>query len=145
VREQVLANLVSVLAAMAPPATNYRFQTVRRWGGGILERGLEQPACLIIPVVETSNQERQAIIEHELDVALTCSLLDADWQTKIEQLAADVRVAVLADYSRGGAAMDTRIISTEIFPALPGSPLACAQVNLRIVYRTLFTDPSEPH
>lgn len=146
VHERVVAHLVETLAAMAPPATVHTFRSVERWGGGSVQKAPAYPAAIVIPVVETSDDQAiLPLLRHELDVAVTMTLRDQDWKTAIQQLAADVRVAVLADYSRGGDAETTRVISTEVFPPVPNSPLAAAQVNLRVVYRTLYTDPSEAH
>ena len=145
VQLRIIDHIVATLQAAAPPQTAYKFQDVRAWSGNQLENIAAQPAALVIPIVETSGDQRMLLYVHELDVSILISLRTQDWKREIVRLATDVRVALLADWTRGGIAENTVILSTEIFDSTESAPLAGAQINARVRYRTLFTDPSEAH
>lgn len=58
-----------------------------------------------------------------------------------DQLLADMEKAARADRTRGGYAMDTRLVAGHVFDAEPQSPLVEVHLDIEITFRTRFGDP----
>jgi len=147
VRELILANIDTVLAGISAgyPAT-YKTapNTVRRWTGNVFEVPT-YPCIIVVPQGETHNDGRCHLVEHTMDLLIVCGVYDSAWKTSLQDLISDVRKALTTDWTRGGNALTTQILSDQIFEADPTNPLAEAQVSVRVLYRTLYTDPTETH
>ena len=147
VRELILANIDTVLAGISAgyPAT-YKTSpnTVRRWSGNVFEVPT-YPCIIVVPQGETHNDGRCHLVEHTMDLLIVCGVYDSAWKTSLQDLISDVRKALTTDWTRGGNALTTQILSDQIFEADPTNPLAEAQVSVRVLYRTLYTDPTETH
>lgn len=147
VRELILANIDTVLASISAgyPAT-YKTapNTVRRWTGNVFEVPT-YPCIIVVPQGETHNDGRCHLVEHTMDLLIVCGVYDSAWKTSLQDLISDVRKALTTDWTRGGNALTTQILSDQIFEADPTNPLAEAQVSVRVLYRTLYTDPTETH
>ncbi len=144
VRELILANIDTVLAGISAgyPAT-YKTapNTVRRWTGNVFEVPT-YPCIIVVPQGETHNDDRLGIVEHTMDLLIVCGVYDSAWKTSLQDLITDVRVALTTDWTRGGNALTTQILSDQVFEADPTNPLAEAQVSVRVLYRTLYGDPT---
>lgn len=147
VRELILANIDTVLAGISVgyPAT-YKTapNTVRRWTGNVFEVPT-YPCIIVVPQGETHNDGRCHLVEHTMDLLIVCGVYDSAWKTSLQDLISDVRKALTTDWTRGGNALTTQILSDQIFEADPTNPLAEAQVSVRVLYRTLYSDPTETH
>jgi hypothetical protein len=143
VRETILANIDTTLAAIATTPLTYKTvpNTVRRWTGNVFEVP-SYPCIIVVPTGETHDDSRIAIVQHTMDLLIVCGVYDSNWKTTLQDLVTDVRVALTTDWTRGGKAITTQIISDQIFEAEPTNPLAEAQVTVRVFYRTLYNDPT---
>jgi len=138
--ERIVLNVVSTLQAVAPPTYATSVREVRRFDGNAFHTH-KLPAIAVVEGVEEHDNQRLAIIEHVLPLNLVLAVHGQDWQVQLKKLAADIRVAILADHTRGGLSMDTRVSSTEVFDSEPSSPLGVAQIDVRIRYRTAYHNP----
>lgn len=62
-------------------------------------------------------------------------------EAEIEKLLADLEKALLADRTRGGLAVDTRLLSNQVWTDEPGEPWNEVQLAVRVHYRTKRGDP----
>jgi hypothetical protein len=61
----------------------------------------------------------------------------------MHKLLADARVALTADVTRGGKAVTTQILSDQIYDvSKTADPICSAIVEVRVLYRTLYEDPT---
>ena len=143
VRESILANIDTVLAAIKTTPLNYKTapNTVRRWTGNIFEVP-SYPCIIVVPQGETHDDSRIGIVQHTMDLLVVCGVYDTNWETSLQDLLIDVRVALTTDWTRGGYALTTQIVGDQVFEAEPTNPLAEAQVTVRVLYRTLYSDPT---
>lgn len=58
-----------------------------------------------------------------------------------DELLADIEKAVRADRTRGGYAMDTKLVGGHVFDAEPQSPIVEVHLDIEITFRTRFGDP----
>jgi hypothetical protein len=140
VREKILDNLASTLTAIAPPSYASTVATVKRFEGPF--EITSYPGICIVPGQETTDDTRISILSHELPVTLVLAVYDSQWREILNKLLADVRVAVLADWTRGGNALTTRVTNQEVVDSSPSQPIALAQMDLVVLYRTLYADPT---
>jgi len=140
IRELILENIESTLTAMGPPNFKNRFTKVVRYFGNTIEFP-SYPAVSIVPGATTTTDQRLALLEHRMPVSLILMVRSQDWRHDLETLIADVRVAILADWTRGGVALTTRGTTEEIIDSEPSSPLGAAHIELEVLYRTLYEDP----
>lgn len=143
VREGILSNIETTLAAIATPtyANTLGAGRVRRWNGNLMEVA-DFPCALVIPYEERQSDNVSQLISHEMTVAIVLGVRAEAWAQEIHKLIADVRVALTADYTRGGRALTTQVLSDEVFEATPSAPIGGAQVMVRVLYRTLYDDPT---
>ena len=143
VRESILSNIDTVLAAIATTPATYKTTplTVRRWTGNVFEVPT-YPCIIVVPTGETHDDSRIGIVQHTMDLLIVCGVYDSNWKTALQDLVIDVRVALTTDWTRGGKALTTQILGDQLFEAEPSNPLAEAQITVRILYRTLYSDPT---
>jgi hypothetical protein len=143
VKDSILDNLVASIQAIAPPSygTNMSGRTVRIWNGDPFDLP-SYPAVLVLPIGERTHDQRLRLLSHELEVAVVACVKDQRWPDLLDRLLADLRVAMLADWTRGGKAVTTRIEETTYWDAEASKPVGAAQVMLRIIYRTVYDDPT---
>lgn len=140
IREQILVNIEETLLTIREPTYGSSLLNVKRYIGNDFEV-TNYPAVVIVPGLQRNDDQRLALIEHTLPVTLLLMVRGQGWRQKIERLLADVRVALLADYKRGGAALTTRSAGEEVFDSEPSSPLGAAQVDVSVIFRTQYHDP----
>ena len=114
---------------------------MRRWTGNIFEVP-SYPCIIVVPQGETHDDSRIGIVQHTMDLLVVCGVYDTNWETSLQDLLTDVRVALTTDWTRGGYALTTQIVGDQVFEAEPTNPLAEAQVTVRVLYRTLYSDPT---
>jgi len=61
--------------------------------------------------------------------------------TASQRLVADIETAILADRTRGGNAINTRLLGREVVTADANEPLSQVTVRFVVRYRTTFGDP----
>lgn len=145
VGERILQDLETTIKAISTPDYAFKMKHVGRYKGTILQNIPEFPACVIVPLEETVVEKINPLHEHTLPVALILGYRGADWREKVRQLALDVQVAVLSDYTRGNLAMDTRWKGLTPIESDPTKSFGGIQANIEIVYRTLYHEPTTPH
>lgn len=140
IRLQILDNIESTLRTILEPTYGTSLYNVQQYMGNDFEV-TNYPAVVIVPGLQRNDDGRLALIEHALPVTLLLMVRAQDWREKIDRLVADVRVALLTDYTRGGVALTTRGTGEEVYDSEPSSPLGAAQVNVEVLFRTLYHDP----
>ena len=141
-REAIISDIVTTLAAIATPTYSMSVAKAQRWDGNDFAVN-EWPAAVVVPTGETHDDSRLALIVSTMDIAVHLSLRTSDWSTQMHKLLADVRVALTADVTRGGKAVTTQILSDQIYDvSKAGDPLCSALVEVRVLYRTLYEDPT---
>lgn len=147
VRDRIIDSVKAALLAVVPPAftTDLSAGTVRLWNADVFEL-VNYPALLITPLQESADDTECNFLQaHELPIGVVIAVKDQDWDPIIRKAIADVEVAMLADYSRGGLATTTKLVSTEVYDSTASAPVAAAQMIFSIHYRTLYGDPNTPH
>jgi len=143
VREQILDNIDTVLAGIVTPTYATTVRQVRRWNENVLQNLTTFPLVVVVPFAESINQaEVSPLMVHDLEIGLVLAVRGSDWQDQLDKLAADVRVALMTDWTRGGKAENTILQSCTFYEPNKDSPVAQAQVDLRVRFRTLFSDPA---
>lgn len=142
IREQILSNLVTSLSLIQTPGYTVNIAKVRRWNGDTLDIN-EFPSIIVAPTGENHDDSRLSLISSVMSVSLYLVLRSSNWQTEINKFLADMRVAITADVTRGGYAVTTRILSDQVYDvSRTTDPVASASVDLEILYRTLYEDPT---
>lgn len=141
IREQILANVeTTLLTIKGPPSYHHYVREVRRFAGNLMEFP-NYPAIAIIPGTTKNDDSRLGMVEHVLPITLAVMVKSQRWRQDVETLLADCRVALTADWTRGGVALTTRGALEDILDSEPSSPLGAAQMELEVLYRTLYHDP----
>lgn len=146
VRERILTDVETSLAAIAPP--NFKLTLgagyVQRWNGNAFLADTDQIA-VVVPLEETHDDGRIGIVQHTMSLLIVLGLRAEDWATRLSDFIADVRLALTKDataWTRGGLALTTRILSDRIFDASSSTPVAEAHLNVQVLYRTDYADPT---
>ena len=142
VRESIISNIVTTLAAVNTPTYSMKINAARRWNGDDFDLN-EFPAAIVLPSGESHEDGRLCLITSTMDIALHLVLRSADWSTEMHKLLADARVALTSDVTRGGKAVTTQILSDQIYDvSRTADPVCSALVEIRVLYRTLYEDPT---
>lgn len=149
--DDVITALEGITAADS--AFNTTPVRVMRMLGSVLEVP-ERPLILVTPMVSArSHNCPNGLRRIDLGLTITCVLdvfsqagaLGRDFQETekaIRQFAADIEKAVTADITRGGRAIDTTIISVDIYEIHEAMPVAAAEVTINIPFRHRTQDPT---
>lgn len=143
VRDLIIENLRAAIQAIAPPTygSDLTGRVVKVWDGDPFTLP-SYPAVMLTPIGESLNDQRLRLLSHEMQVVAICCVSGTNWASLIERLLADVRVAVLADHTRGGYALTTRVEEVTYWDSTESAPKAAAQLMIRVLYRTLYDDPT---
>lgn len=127
--------------------------TIMRMLGNVMEVP-QRPAILVTPMASPrSHACPNGLRRIDLGLVITC-VIDVfqsagslgrdfkDTEKVIREFAADVEKAVTADITRGGRAIDTTIVSVDIYEIHESMPVAAAEVTLTIPFRHLTQDPT---
>ena len=141
IRKRILDNVQEALESIAgPPTYAHRVAMVRQFLGNAMEFP-NYPAIAIVPRATRSDDSRLALIEHVVPMTLLLMVRSSTWRDDIQSFLADCRVALLADHTRGGVALTTRATVEEIQDSELSSPLGGAEMEIEVLYRTLYHDP----
>jgi len=146
-REYILQNIKTVLETITV-ANGYTntITTVQRW----TQKGNVFQAIPAI-VINAGQEEKQQTPNPQATCKLTVFLDvwhrqdDTDTTPSdqvISSLIADVEKAIMADYTRGGYAEDTRVLNNVPFETVDGMPSFGVQIELEITYKHALGDPS---
>jgi hypothetical protein len=96
--------------------------------------------------VETTTQAKSTLTSGVAAVTLTvtfgCLVVDSlDLGKAVDDIEADVERALAVDITRGGYALDTRVVRTEEFIAEAQSPVGGALIDVEIKYRHADGNP----
>ena len=142
VRESIISHIVTTLAAIDTPTYSMKVNLARRWNGDDFDLN-EFPAAIVLPSGESHDDSRLQLISSTMDIALHLVLRSSDWLTQMHKLLADARVALTSDVTRGGKAVTTQILSDQIYDvSRTADPVCSALVEIRVLYRTLYEDPT---
>jgi hypothetical protein len=148
IREQILDNIESVLSGItsagSPQLYANTVAAVKRFHSDTLEI-TEFPTILVIPTGQRHSYGGSitpgALTRHDMSVVLVLAVRDDTWRESLHTLMADVRAALAQDHTRGGVALDTALESDLVYDSGATEPVAGAQLDYRISYRTFHDDP----
>ena len=144
-KEALLQNLETVLAAISAGADYYTtVNHVTRINTVSLELP-QYPAIVLTPLGTEYDPPGEvttlAIAGNYRIRALLVLRTRTDAVQELENFIRDVHKAILADTTRGGLAIDTRLVSDEVYyPTDQKEPVAMAELVILISYRTPRTD-----
>jgi hypothetical protein len=145
VKEAILRDLESALAAITAGA-DYYTSVARVTRVDTVPIDLpEFPAIVITPLGTEYDPPGQAttlaIHGHYRIRATLIVRTRTDAVADLENFIRDVHKAILVDTTRGGRAIDTRLVSDEVYyPTDIEEPVALAELTIMVLYRTVRTD-----
>jgi hypothetical protein len=150
VKEAILDNLQDTALPLLVAGSDYytTVEKIQRIDAGPMELKMF-PAIVIVPL--STDYDREATqgtltIAAAYRIQLTLFLRTrTDAASKIERFIRDVHKAVLIDRYRNGNALNTRMVSDEVFyPTEDDEPYTTANVILEVDYRTVWNDLNSP-
>lgn len=147
IRELILKNIKTTLQGITTGAGyNYTMQSVERWK----QKGNTtnvSPHIVIHAGPETKTSGPDPQIECELSIIIEVGYRQDDSDTSesdviVSKLLADIEKALLADYTRGGYAQETKITGNILFEYVEGQPRFGIMVQIEIKYKHANTDPT---
>lgn len=142
-RESIVENLKTTIEAIES-GSSY-FTTVRRVLRGVepVRNLTETPTIWIWDTVET--KELDNISQYHCTLQIDVIAMSTAYESRpqlMTQLLHDVEKAVMADITRGGYAIDTKITGNEAFLEVEAEPLVGITIGLVVDYLHSVTDPS---
>ena len=144
IREKIMANVETTLEGITTAAgynsTIQRVYRIRLAGLNIQEF----PSIVVIPGREINAEEPVDRYTERLSFVLECWLKEAskdDIATQVNKLVADVQKALLVDYTRGGMAINTKLLGNEPFYNDVNAPYGGVDIEIEIHYRHQYSDP----
>lgn len=137
-------NLLAAVQAIAPPTYRSTVRTARVWDGDVF-RVDAYPLVAVVILEEAHDDSRLALVQHTMRAVLVLGVQGASWKDLLDDLIADVRVALTSDHTRGGVAVTTQVLRTRIYDATAVNPTAEAHVEFLVLYRTLYSDPTQAY
>lgn len=144
VDELVLENIRATLAAVAAPSFHYTLKSVSRLQDLSTKQVVEFPAAFIGTPRYVWSDKINPLYSATMEVTVRAFVEDiVSFSTSLSWLGADVRQALLADVTRGGVAVDTKITAQEPFMSVEGDgPSNAVDLTVQVRFRHLFTDPN---
>lgn len=146
VKERVLEHVKTTLAAIASPAYFTDVVAVKRQTSENPYVALDQaefPAVLISVPTTSYDDGVNGILSASTNVSLRLVVQAREGvSSNIEQFISDVKAALLADWTRGGLALDTKIVGDEVLVPEEVTGYAVADVSLTLRWRHLYSDPN---
>lgn len=148
VRERILADVEDCLASIEPPDFKLTLSAanVRRWDGNAFHTN-SNIAAVVVPLGEEHDDGRLGVVQHTMNLLIVLGVRARDWSTRLQDFISDVRLALTKDataWTRGGIALTTQILSDRVFDSTGSDPVAEAHLNVRVLYRTAYADPTTP-
>ncbi len=104
------------------------------------------PAVLVHVLEDTGDHQAIAgFVEHTMSLALQCIVRDGSRTTAratAQAMVADIQVALMADHTRGGYAIDSRVIGDAVDFDLTSLPHVYFTVVVEVDYRHGIKDPT---
>lgn len=85
-------------------------------------------------------------VEHTLDIVCVVPASALGWQSDARRLMTDVAAKLREDWTRGGIALDTKIVSQELHDSdeqAAATPFGVGTLRAVVRYRHLYTDPTQ--
>lgn len=145
VKEQILDNLQTTLASITAGSDYYNsVALVNRINTAPIEVA-EYPAIIITPLGADYDQPGVATtlaIRVNYRIRLTLIIRTRDNPSEeLENFIRDVHRSLLVDITRGGLAINTRMLSDDVYyPTQIEEPVAVADCTITVDFRTLRTD-----
>lgn len=145
VKELILQNLETTLDAIAAGADYYtEVRSVDR-ARSLVQAVDDTPAVLILPdgtTYDTEPARLVGVVSGTFRVGLLLVARDATTpQLTIERFIRDVHKALLVDITRGGNALNTRLVTDDVYiPVEETDPIVLGDLLVEIDYRTLRTN-----
>jgi hypothetical protein len=138
----IIDNCLATIGAITAGATYNR--TVRKAVRNALTLP-ETPVNDAVWIEHTAQTEVplvSGLAQATLTITFGCLVVDAsDLGKAIDDIQADVERALAADVTRGGYALDTRVVRREEMVAESGSPLGGVLIDVEILYRHADGNP----
>jgi hypothetical protein len=141
-RTSIIANIVSTIAAITHGATYSR--TVRTCSRNV--RNIAEIPLYDAVWVERTNEVKSSLAYNVTTCTLTVTLgaVVQDYKhlgEAVDAIAADIDKALAVDITRGGKALDTRVVRVEEYVLETQEPLAGVLLDVEVTYRHRDGDP----
>lgn len=141
-KTSIVENMIAAIGAIAVGATYSR--TVRTASRNV--RTLAEAPALDAVWVERTQETKTALNSSVTHVTLTVTLggliqEHGDLGQAVDALCADIETALNVDITRGGYALDTRVVRTEEVVFESQEPLAGVLLDVEVTYRHRDGDP----
>lgn len=145
--ELIMQNVATTLAAIATPGYYNDVEAVVRLSqlSDVEQLKAQMPAILVTPPTLTLSDSRAAIVTATASFVVRGYLIAHTGQlAALEKLGADIRVALLTDWTRGGYALTTRVTSQELLVSAGemSEPVSAVDLTVEIEFRHLYQDPN---
>lgn len=142
VKTSIVDSMVAAIGAIAQGATYSR--TVRACSRNV--RTIAELALYDAVWVERTSEIKESLACSITSCTLTVTLGAIVEQygrlgESVDALVADITVALAADITRGGKALDTRVVRVEEYVLESQEPLAGVLVDVEVLYRHRDGDP----
>lgn len=149
VDQAIIDHIVSTCGAIATPSYFFTVSAARAAANIDTQWVAEFPCVLVGEPTITFDDGVNGRLAGEMRIVVRGCVADRiDGYTSARKLGADIRKALLVDWTRGGVALDTHIDTQEVLeifgdPESPG-PIAAVDVGVRIDFRHQYDDPTIP-
>lgn len=144
VDELIVQDIVTTLEAIDAPTYHNTVLHVERYQALNEQQVYEFPVVLLgVPVI-TWSDSISPLLEGVLRMTLRAVVEDLEThQQSLAWIAADIRKALLADVTRSGNAVDTKVLSQEPFMVIDASgPVAAVDISIQVRFRHDYDDPN---
>lgn len=142
IREKILDNILTTLSGITVLAGYVNNLTAAKFaqGGNDLST---VPAAIMSAGPEECEDRPGLITSCKLDVIIDVYTIAAtDTDAALNSLLGDIKKAMMADYTRGGYAVATRIQNIIPFESIEGQPYCGLIINCEVEYRHQVTNPT---
>jgi hypothetical protein len=143
IRESIIGNIKTTLQTITK-ANLYNFDVAKVTRERLVGLNIDQfPSIVIIPGREGKTEEPIERYTARLVITLECWLQEHDESivTDVNKFLADVEKALLVDYTRGGKAINTKLVSNQAFYNDINKPYGGVMIDIEIHYRHVYNDP----
>jgi len=141
IKTQIVSDMVSAIENITV-ANGYN-RNVRKVSSSALPvSDAQRDLVFLMTGRETKEDRTNSVTECNLTVMVGCVVEDySNLMKAVHDIAADVTKALLSDITRGGLAVDTRIVSIEDQLNEDLEPLGTCILEVLVKYRHLWGDP----
>lgn len=143
VQTSILNDIVTTIGAIAAGATYTR--TVRCCSRNVKTLA-NVPTFDAVWIAGATSLKTIPLNSAKVEVVMTVTLMGVvqdhnDLGAAVDALEADIEKALMVDYTRGGYAIDSRVVRTEEIAFEAEEPLAGIEMDVQVIYRHLIGDP----